>query len=231
MISNHLFLLALTLCLAFGSSRALAQDEDAERGPYGFIRLLNAVSMGTGQLDILIDGKPVRPEGYQLGDMTGGIAYRPNTYNVEIRRQGVKKGETKVNVGKNETTTLVPFAELVPASDERPAYWEIKILRLKQFDTASKRTASFVSVSREPEIKIEIQQADEKWEAIVVRRLNVARTDINQAHGYLPVRYKERQLKAMSIAPSGNFVTVLYDDENGVVQAKNFIDYKYLSSD
>lgn len=230
MITKYLLSLFI-LFGALGSSRAKAQGEDANHGPYGFIRLLNAVSMGTGQLDFLIDGKPVRPEGYQLGDMTGGIALHPKSYNVEIRREGVKKGQTKVNVVNNDTTTLVPFAELVPASDERPAHWEIRILRLKQFDPTSKRTATFVSVSHEPEMKIEIQQSNEKWDPIVVKRFNVARTDIHQAHGYLPIRFKDRQLKAMSIAPSGNFVSVLYDDENGVVQSKNFIDYKYLSAD
>lgn len=229
MISKFLSSL-LTLCVAYGVNYANAQNEEAVTGPYGFIRLMNAVSVGKGQLDILIDGKPVRPEGYQLGNMTGGISLRPKSYSVEFRREGVKKGVTKVNVALNDTTTLVAFAELVPASDEKPAEWEIRILRLKQFDPTSKRTASFVSVSREPELKIEMQQSNEKWESVMVKRFDVVRADINQAHGYLPIRYKDRQLKAMSIAPSGNFVAILYDDENGLLQSKNFIDYKYLSS-
>lgn len=221
----------ITLCMAFVLGRAHAQSEDAAHGPYGFIRLMNAVSQGTGKLDILIDGIPVRAEGYQLGDMTGGIPLRPKSYNIEIRREGVKKGVTKVDASNNDTTTLIPFAELIPARDERPAYWEIHILKLKQFDPESKRTASFISVSAEPELKVEIQQSDDKWEPVFVKRLGVARTNIKQSHGYLAIRCKDRNLKAMSIAPSGNFVCVLYDDENGVVQSEAFIDYKYLSPD
>lgn len=230
MISKYL-LRTLILCVACGLGQARAQGEEVDHGPYGFIRLLNAVSVGTGKLDFIIAGNPVRTEGYQLGDITGGIALRPKTYNIEFRRDGVKKGETKVNVGNNDTTTLIPFAELVPASDEHPAHWEIRILRLKQFDEDAKRTATFVSVSREPELRIEINQGDDKWEPVFVQRLGVARANIKQARGYLSVRYKDRALKALSISPSGNFVSVLYDDEKGVVQSKNFLDYKYLSSD
>ncbi len=229
MISKSILSLLL-VCVALGSGRVHSQ-EDVNRGPYGFIRLMNAMSAGTGQLDFVIDGKLVRPEGYRLGDMTGGVALRPKSYNVEFRREGVKKGETKVNVVNNETVTLIPFAELVPATDEQPARWEMRILRLKQYDAESRRTATFVSVSREPEIKVEIRQDDEKWEPLFVKRLGVVRADIKQARGYLPVRYKERNLKSLSIAPSGNFVSVLYDDEKGMVQTKNFIDYKYLSPD
>ncbi len=229
MISKSLLpLLFRCVALVLGSANA---QEDVNHGPYGFLRLMDAVSAGTGQLDFVIDGKPVRPEGYSLGDMTGGLALRPKRYNVELRREGVKKGETKVDIVNNGTVTLIPFAELVPASDERPAQWEIRILRLKQYDAASKRTATFVSVSREPEIKVEIRQDDDKWESLFVPRLGVVHADIKQARGYLPIRYKDRNLKALSIAPSGNFVSVLYDDENGMVQSKSFIDYKYLSPD
>jgi hypothetical protein len=38
-------------------------------------------------------------------------------------------------------------------------------------------------------------------------------------------------LSAISVAPAGNFVAVLYDDENGSLRSKNFQDYKYLSPD
>ncbi len=116
----------------------------------------------------MIDGKAVRPDGYQLGNVTGGIALKPNTYKVAFRREGVKEGETRVRVAANDTTILIPFAEQIPASEGQPARWEIRILKLKQHETENKRTATFVSVSREPELKVEIRQANGKWEPVSV---------------------------------------------------------------
>jgi len=229
--SRQVTALVVVLVLGLALLGGVVQGQDAERGPCGFIRLLNAVSVGTGRLEFRIDGKSVRPDGYQLGNVTGGIALKPNTYHVVCCREGLKQGETQVKVAANDTTILIPFAEQVPASDHEPARWEIRILRLKQHQADDKRTASFVSVAREPELKVEIRQADGKWETIYVKRLGIARANIQQARGYMPVRCKAQALTAVSVGAAGNFVAVLYEDEQGILRSKNFQDYKYLSPD
>ena len=195
----------------------------------GFIRLLDAVSAGTGKLEVLIDGVAVRSEGYQLGNVTGGIALNPNTYQVMFRRDGVKEGATRVPVLANDTTILIPFANPMPVRDGEPARWDIRILKLKQLETGDKRTASFVSVSHQPELNIEIRQAG-KWESVEVKRLAIARADIRQVRGYLPVRCNGHPLSAISVAATGNFVAVLFDDENGSLRSRNFQDYKYSAA-
>lgn len=230
MTSKYIFAALIIAAATFSNGTARGQDESA-RGPFGFIRLLHAVGAGTGKLELLIDGKSVRPDGYQLGNVTGGIALKPAAYKVMIRREGVKEGETRVIVAADETTTLIPFAEQIPASDGQPARWEIRILKLKQNETEEKRTASFVSVSRESELKVEIRQTDGTWQPVYVNRLGIARADIRQARGYLSVRCKGQPLSAISVAAAGNFVAVLYDDETGALRSKNFQDYKYLSPD
>jgi hypothetical protein len=202
-----------------------------EQGPVGFVRLLNAVGVGTGGLDFSIDGKSIRPDGYQLGNITGGIALKPATYKVRFRREGVKEGETQVQVKADDTTILIPFAEEIPATEKEPVRWEIRILRLKQHESEDKRTASFVSVSREPELKVEIRQADGNWEAVFVKRLGVVRAEIKQSRGYMSVRCKDRDLSSISVGAAGNFVSVLYEDDKGVLRSKTFQDYKYLSAD
>jgi hypothetical protein len=223
--------LVVVLVLGLALLGGVAPGQDAQPGPFGFIRLLNAVALGTGNLEFMLDGKSVRPDGYQLGNVTGGIALKPKTYHVLFRREGVKEGETQVKVAANHTTILIPFAEQLPASDGQPVRWEIRILRLKQHQTDDQRTASFVSVSREPELKVEIRQADGKWETLYVKRLGIARTTIQQARGYLPVRCRAQALTAVSVAAAGNFVSVLYEDQQGILRSKNFQDYKYLSPD
>ena len=65
-----------TLLLAVGTlSSALAQTAP-ESAPTGFIRVVNGVSQGTGQVNLWIDGSDMRPQGYKLGDATGGIGLR-----------------------------------------------------------------------------------------------------------------------------------------------------------
>lgn len=195
------------------------------------MRLVNAVAIGTGKLEMLIDGEKVRDEGYKFGDVTGGIPKKPAAYKVSFRRDGVKSGETKVVLEKNETTTVIPFAELIPATPDKEAYWQIRILRLKQQEDKGMRTATIVNVTREPELKVEVRQQDGKWDSLVVKRLGLERTVIRQSTGYVPLRCGGKDLKPLSIGTSGNFVAVVYEDENGAILSQNFQDYKYLSAE
>ena len=131
----------------------------------------------------------------------------------------------------NETTTLVPFAEQVPATEHEAAHWAIRILRLKPHPPVESRTASFVSVARQPALTVAIRQANGKWESLEVKRLATARAPIRQARGYLPVRCNGQPLSAISVAATGNFVAVLYDDSNGTIRSATYQDYQYRSAD
>jgi hypothetical protein len=226
MSSSSRLIVIMWICLV-----PFAQGQDSKTGPVGFVRMLNAVAMGTGKLEFMLDGKAVRPAGYHVGNVTGGIALKPADYKVVFRRDGVREGETQVQVKVGDTIILIPFAEEIPATDNQPAYWQVRILKLKQHESEDKPTASFVSVSSESELKVEIRQADGKWEPVFVKRLGIARAEIKQSRGYLAVCCKGRELSAVSVAAAGNFVSVLYDDENGVLRSKTFQDYKYLSAE
>jgi hypothetical protein len=221
---------------AFGAGLLLAlgipgSAQEANREKYGFVRMLNAVSIGTGNLKFLIDGAEVNEDGYKLGSVTGGIALKPATCRISFRKEGVKEGVTSVNVAVDDTTILIPFAEEVPATKDEPAHWIIRILRLKQHEAEDGRIASFVSVSRQPEIKIQLRQSDLKWETVAVKRMSIARVPIKQSKGYMPVKAGELELAAISVGAAGNYVSVLYDDEKGNLKSKTFQDYKYLSAD
>ena len=232
MTSNRLLAALIATVLQWLTLAApSASGQASQPEPCGFIRMFDAVSSGSGTLEFSIDAKPVRPQGYQLGNITGAIALKPNTYSVLFRREGVRQGATQVSVTLNATTILIPFAELAPARDGQPARWEIKILKLKQHPSDDTRTASFVSVSRLPELNLEIRQTDGKWQSLLVKRLGVSRTDIQQSRGYLPVRCNNLPLSPISVGTSGNFVSILFDDETNTLRSKTFQDYKYLSPD
>lgn len=218
--------------LLFGiliSAAAHAQKEDPTIGPRGFIRLMNAVGVGSGKLDFLIDGVMVRDEAYELGDVTGGIPRKPASYKITFRRTGVEPGETKLNVVKDETTTLIPFAEYVPATENKEAHWIIRILKLKQSENPEKSTATVINLTRKPELRVRIQQPDETWMTLSVKRLTLERTPLRQRSGYVPMQTDEGDLKPLSVGGSGNFVSVVYEDADGAIRSQNFQDLKYLS--
>ncbi len=221
--------LMIVACLAPSLN---AQEESRESSKkYGFIRLANAVAPGTGPLILEIEGDVANPDGYVPGDITGGISVLPGNRRVTIRREGTKQGSTTVNVAVNDTTILIPFAERVPASDEEPAHWAIRILRLKQLDPENERSATFVSVSQTPELRVEMSVPGGKWHTVFVKRLAIARAPILYSRGYVPVRCGERKLESIPVGEPGNYVVLLYDDEEGNIHSINFQDFKFLNAD
>ncbi len=207
-----------------------ASGQDSPPGPCGFIRLLDAVAPGSGMLEFLIDGQAIRPQGYQLGNVTGGIALEPRVYQVRLRRAGVEDGQTQLTVVANETVIVIPFAQRVPATEDQPVHWQMRILRLKQHAADGQRTVSFVSVASDPELTVQIRQVTGHWESIQVKRLGVTRTAIRQARGYLPVRCHDQEFAPVSVVASGNLVAVIYEDASGKLGSINFQDYKYSGS-
>jgi hypothetical protein len=221
---------ALKLCIVALSLLPLATNAQ-EASKSGFVRLANAVAPGTGPLHVLIDGKKINPKGYKIGDLTGGINLSPGNHNVTFTREGVKEGSTRVSVEPNETTTLIPFAEKVPASEQVPAHWAIRILRLKQKDPEDERSATFTSVSEKPEVNVEIREPKGKWNTVHVKRLTIAQAPILYPRGYVPLRSTEGDLTSIPVSSAGNYVILLYDDEQGKLRSLNFRDKKFLSAD
>lgn len=217
-----------TLILLIGATISLGE---AKKGSSGFIRLVNAVAMGTGQVTLKVDGENMRPKGYKFGDATGGIGCSIGARKITIEREGVEDGVTTVNLERNQTVTLIPFAEKVPASDVKPGYYTIKILRLKQTAPDAGRTVTFVSVSGNPELKAEVQGEDGKWSSVFVKRLSVADMPLNYSQGYAPVKVNGESMTSIPIGGDGNYVLVLYDNAEGKVQCLYFRDFEYLSAD
>lgn len=197
----------------------------------GFIRLVDAVAAGVGPLDLKIEGESISPDGFKLGDVTNGVPLSPGEHNITISREGTKPGVTKVKIGIDEVTILIPFAEKVPASDTEPAHWAIRVLRLKQLEPQSERSATFVSVSQQPEIKIEMRDPEGNWSSVFVKRLAVAQAPIKYPRGYVPLKMGEEKLVSIPVGEPGNYAVILYDDDQGKTKALNFRDQKYLSAD
>lgn len=219
------------LLILTASVLPLMAQHESPSGPSGFIRVVNAVATGTGQTNVFIDGSDMRPRGYKLGDATGGIGLPAGSHKVTIKREGVDEGSVTVNLEKDQTVTLIPFAEQVPANDQEPKHFEIRILRLKQRQPESGRTVTFVSVSAVPELKAEVSDENGKWATTHVKRLAIAELPLNYTQGYAPAKVAGVPIKSIPIGGAGNYVIVLYDDPKGKVQSLYFRDFKFLSAD
>lgn len=223
-ISNTLLLLVATLS-------PLLAEKDPTAPPTAFIRVVNGVAQGTGQLSVVIDGENKRPDGYNLGDATGGMGMKAGSHKVTFKREGVKEGTTTVVLEKDQTVTLIPFAERVPATDQVPMHYEIRVLRLKQKEVESGRMATFASVSAAPELKIELGGKDRKMTSAVIKRLTIVEMPLNFTVGYAPASVNGIPIEPLPIGSAGNYVVVLYDDAEGKVQSIYFRDFKFLSAD
>jgi hypothetical protein len=212
-----------------GCACVSARNPAAEKP--GYVRLVDAVAQGQDRLQLLIDGEVMNPDGYKLGDVTGGIGLKPGVHQITIKRPGVKEGGTRLSISADNTVTLIPFAEWVPATDDKPAHWTMRILRLKQMEPETKRCATLVSVSQTPEHEVEVGAPNGNWTKVFVKRLAIARTPIHYPEGYVPLRCKSGTLPSIPVGSPGNYVVVLYDDAEGHLQALNLQDYKYLSAD
>lgn len=223
--------LLLAVLFAACPHALLAQEKQAESPPTGFIRIVNGVAPGAGNVKVEINGTNVYQPGYTFGAVTGGIGLPPGSHSVTFTREGVKTGTSKVTVSKDQTVTLIPFAERVPASDDEPAHFVVRVLRLKQKEIQSGRSASFVSVSGKPEILAELRDPAGKWQKIPVKRLMIGEAVIHYPEGYAPVRVDGKMMEPIPIGDPGNYVVVLYDDAQGTLQTVSFRDFKFLSAD
>jgi hypothetical protein len=215
----------------FLSLSVFSEAQEQDKSKYGFIRLVNAVAPGEGSVELLLNGNNLYPDGYQLGAATGGMGVEVGRCDVVVRRDGVEAGETKVEVVAGKTTTVIPFAERIPATDDKPAHWQIRILRLKQKAESKEREATFISVSQQPEIQVEMRDPKGNWTKYFVKRFMTTSAPMKYPEGYVPLRLKTGDLPSIPILDVGNYVVVLYDDPEGKVQALNFRDFHHLTAE
>ena len=217
-------------CLALWSAPLAGVAQEEPR--IGFIRLVNAVAPGEGNTRILVDGEDLYPDGYELGQRTGGIGLKVGERRITIRKDGVEEGVTSVDVGLGMTTTLVAFAELQePEEEGDPPTWKARILRLKQSDPERGYRLTVVSVCAEKDVTFTIAtEARRAFELKTVKRFDTTTVDLGGARGDVELRLRESKevLCGMSLDEPGNYVAVIYNDADGKIRALTFYDPKFV---
>ncbi|MEK7951137.1 hypothetical protein [Luteolibacter soli] len=208
-----------------------ARAQDEEKPKVGFIRLVNAVGAGTGNVHLEIDGEDQFPKGYKLGQRTGGIGLKAGAKKVKITREGVTEGSTSIPIGVGETMNIVSFAEKMPAEGDKPEHWEMRILKLKQRDVESGYRLTVLSVCKEPETLFStMREGEEKKTPNSAKRLMTTSIDLGSAPRdlYVYARNNDVPLAVFRPEAKGNYVVVLYDDPDGSVKAVSFFDPKFV---
>ena len=205
-----------------------SQPRRRTRRRWSFIRIVNAISPGTGNAKFLIDGKDLFADGYQIGQTTGGYGVAVGTRTIEVRKEGLEKGSTQHKLAVGETITLIAFAEKIPPlKPEDPPKWRIKLLRLKQKDVQKGFNLTLVSVSQTEEVALQLNvRASRKQENASVSRLSVTTVDIGKSRSEVMVKYHDKALTTVSPDSRGNYVVVVYDNAEGQLEAINFYDPK-----
>lgn len=208
------------------AASAAAQDNP----PVGFLRIVNAISPGEGKATFLIDSKNLYPDGYALGQTTGGYGVKSGSKTVEIRKEGLESGNIRINLEAGETMTLIAFAERIPAADPTaPPKWKIKLLRLKQQEVERGYGLSMVSLCKEEQTAVELGVMGKgKVEKAVAKRLGITKVDLGAMRGEIMVKVGENILTTVSPDSPGNYVVVLYQNAEGKTEALYYYDPKFV---
>jgi hypothetical protein len=202
----------------------------AQQPEIGFVRIVNAVSPGTGSASFLVDGRSLYADGYTLGQTTGGYGVKAGNIDIEVRKQGVESGSTRIKLGIGETMTVIAFAERLPAKKpDDPPQWVIKLLRLKQQQVERGYGVSLVSVCKPEEIALSltVEGRDEPVRAFA-KRLAISKVELGGKRGEIMVSLADRVLTNISPDSPGNYVVILYENDEGAIEGLSYYDPKFV---
>lgn len=221
-ISNILFLLLASCGLSLAQGRAIPE--------VGFIRIVNAISPGTGNASFLVDGRDLYKDGYALGQTTGGYGVKAGNLEIEVRKEGVASGNTRISLGTGETMTVIAFAERVPPKNEDdPPKWVIKLLRLKQQDVERGYGLSLISVCKPEETAVNLTvEGRERVEKAIARRLQISKVELGTKRGEILVALGDKTIANISPDSPGNYVVILYENAEGQIEALSYYDPRFV---
>lgn len=221
-ISNILLLFLATCGLALAQGRAIPE--------VGFIRIVNAISPGTGNASFLVDGRDLYKDGYALGQTTGGYGVKAGNLEIEVRKEGVASGNTRISLGTGETMTVIAFAERVPPKNaDDPPKWAIKLLRLKQQDVERGYGLSLISVCQPEETAVNLTvEGRERVEKAIARRLKISKVELGTKRGEILVALGDKTIANVSPDSPGNYVVILYENAEGQIEALSYYDPRFV---
>lgn len=201
-----------------------AETSDA----FGFVRLVNVVSMSEGVIHLTLDEKDLAPNGYKTGHISRGVRLEAGVHGITARHPRIASGTTQLDIKAGQTLNVIVFTERVPSTKlGEPPAWRFRFLKMKQESVEVGNRLSFVSVSDQNEVKFQIQRGDSKAESFALERFSVSRLDLGEADGGIQVFDKRKLLIAVSPEAPSHSVVVIFDDAEGNLSAIVFDDSEF----
>ena len=200
-----------------------------EPPPVGFVRVVHVAAAGEGALQVKLDGGELRPQGYALGQFTGGLGLPAGEHAVELAKPGVASHREKLNLAAGETLTLVVYAEKLPPPREgEPPRWALRVRKLAAAAQTRGYWLTLLSVCPRDEVVVRTAiEAKRKMESTALGRFVPVTLDLGGRRGGVEVRLGDEALAEVPLDDPGNYVVLLYEDADGRVRALVFYDPKF----
>ena len=205
------------------------ESEAPKPSEVGFVRLINLVPVGEGTTSILIDGANNWPQGFRLGQRTGAIGLRKGDHEFTLSKPGCKAARKVIPVVGGATQTLVAYAEPVRDDSGMIIAWELKVAKLKQHTPDQGMFLTVVSFCDEPEVPLDIHEtvSDTRLKT-VAKRLGVVRVALQKGQNIAEISHAGEEITSLATDGSGNYVLMLYEDEEGKKGGLTFFDPKFV---
>ena len=201
----------------------------AQRPEVGFIRLVNLVAAGEGNLRFAVDDQELFPRGYTLGQKTGGMGFKAGSYKITAEKEGCQTADRDIKIATGETQTLIAYAEPIRNELEEIIGWEIKVARLRQKSPERGYRVTLVSFCEEKELAVTIiaEGTPEPFHEQVPHR-KVHSVTAGRAQGGVRIAIGETVLAGFHTDDPGNYVVLIYTDPEGKRAAIHYYDPKFV---
>ena len=216
-IFNHLTALAMIFGIAVGTPFAFAQQDPAD---VGFVRIVPLLTVGTGKIHIFIDSQDIYPSGYDVGQKTGGISLQAGPHSIALQKTGIRSTVTSFNVRREETCTLIGFAEKeIPKIPSDPPQWKIRIIPIKKNDIGKGYLLTLISLCSQDDIKLQTEIPNRTMLPVTyLKHLVAADIDLGRSKTDVSIKVNGERVAVISLEDLGNYTLVIYEDRSAKMQ-------------
>lgn len=195
----------------------------------GFFRIVNVVAAGEGNLKMTMEGKEYWPQGFKLGQRTGGIGMKAGKKEFVLRKDGCTGVKRSLDVVAGETQTFVCYADPVRDEEGKIIDWELKIARLRQHTPEKGLFVTLVSFCEDKELAIEINEtASGEVVKVVVPKMKTTRAALQGGLVNAEIKHRGEVVTHVMAEKAGNYVVMLYNDADGAKKGMVFYDPKFV---
>lgn len=219
---SSFFLLFLSLLAA-----PVLTAQEVDPSEVAFVRLVNLVSPGEGNLQLELDGSVPWPAGYKLGQRTGGLGLKAGEHKFVLSKKGCLTAERDVKLTGGKTVTLAVFADAVRDEQGEIIDWQIKMAELSQKDPGPGYYLTFVSFCQDENVLVRVTPTAGESFSVELSPRRTVRRKFATDRDRVAITHDEKVLDVLKGRRAGNYVVMVYDGVEGK-EAVSFYDPKFV---